>query len=99
MERYMLIFLVIIVLLILTFIVLSLHKKTESLTNVIDIQELKQMTPTQISKLSQNDLSYVYNKTIVINHGIPSFPTLQSQLSEDQFNAFYRVFYKPGIVF
>ena len=80
------------------FIVSKINYRTPSsspLKNQVTLPQLKAMTPSQISKLNINSLSSVIETTMVNNHGIPTFPVLMTQLSKDQYNAFWNVF-NPG---
>lgn len=76
------------------FIVSKINYRTpsSSLKNQVTLPQLKAMTPSQISKLNINSLSSVIETTMVNNHGIPTFPVLMTQLSKDQYNAFWNVF-------
>jgi hypothetical protein len=64
----------------------------QPLKNQVTLQQLKAMTPSQINKLNIHSLDTIIGTTMVDNHGIPTFPSLTSQLSEDQYNAFWNVF-------
>ena len=64
----------------------------------VSLQYLQSMTPMQISNLPRASLNSLFTQYYSNFNGIPEFPGLQSQLSPDQYNAFYTV-YSGGKVY
>lgn len=68
------------------------------LPDQVTLQQLKSMTPVQISTLNVARVSDLVSQYVENMHGIPQFPELRNQLTTDQYNAFYRL-YTDGKVY